>query len=152
MMQPQTLDVFAFSGGQRIVQNQKGFLEILGLDLTKSLKLAPNLCKNLGGILEKMMQTVGIASSKVGGDFSNGSKLHKPDQTCEVNQEISPLGSRQNLQERSQIGRNLFRAFFAHGFRVLLALAGIGDFGRKPFYLRSSTASLCLKRLLSSIT
>jgi hypothetical protein len=42
----------------------------------------------------------------------------------------------QNLQEMFQTGRNYFRAMFAHGLRVLRGLVSIGDFDRKPFYLK----------------
>jgi hypothetical protein len=46
-------------------------------------------------------------------------------------------------QESQKVRRNFLGCFLAHGFRALLALRGIGDFGRKPFYL---------KNLLSLIT
>jgi hypothetical protein len=36
----------------------------------------------------------------------------------------------------AETGRNLFRALFAHGLRVLRGLVSIGDFDRKPFYLK----------------
>jgi hypothetical protein len=42
----------------------------------------------------------------------------------------------QHLQEMFQTGRNYFRAMFAHGLRVLRGLVSIGDFDRKPFYLK----------------
>jgi hypothetical protein len=53
------------------------------------------------------------------------------------------LGFAQDSQEIRKIRRNLFGCFLAHGFRVLLAFVGIGDFDRKPF---------CLKYLSSWVT
>jgi len=143
MMQPQAFDMFAFSWSQRVVENQKAILPSLDYRLTEALKFLLKLGDDLRDIFQKMMKAVGIASAKVSGDFPNRAELHKPDQTCEIHQKMPASGLRQNLQELAEIGRNLFWASFAHGFRALLALVGIGDFGRKPF---------CLKGLSLSVT
>ena len=142
MMQPQTFDVFALSGSQGIVENQKDFFQTLCQELAEGLKLLLNSCDDFGSILEKMMQTVGIAFSEMSRYFLDRAKFYEPNQAREVNQKVGSLGFRQNLQEMSQIGRNLFGALFAHGFRALLAFLGIGDFGRKPFYLKDLSLSV----------
>jgi hypothetical protein len=89
-----------------------------------------------------MMKPLGVALPQLRSDFPDRSELHHPNQAHEVNQKVLSLGLGQSLQETSQIRRSLFREFFSHGFRVLLALAGIGDFDRKPFYFQWLAFSL----------
>ena len=136
MMNTGTFDLLAVSRTRGVVDNQKRIPRdirccdlalILGL---KSLDL-------LGRTCEELVKTVGVLVSKLGGDFADRAKFHKPQQPCEINRQILSLGLAQNSQESRKVRRNLLGCVFAHGFRVLLALAGIGDFDRKPFYLKS---------------
>ena len=150
MVKTGAFDMLAVSGARGVVQNHDCFFGLYGFGQL-SLIVFPQALGRLCRMLNEMMKSLRV-SVQLRGDFPNRTELHKPDQTCEVNQEVTPLRFAQNLQELTQIGRNLFRAFLAHGFRALLAVAGIGDFGRKPFYLRSSTASLYLKDLSFLIT
>jgi hypothetical protein len=55
---------------------------------------------------------------------------------------VFDLGFRQNPQEISQSGRCFLREKFSHGFRALLGLDSIGDFGRKPFVLKTLYSSI----------
>ena len=84
------------------------------------------------------MKTVCIAISKFAGNFPDGTEFDQPNKTGQINQDISPLRFRQNPQESGKISRNFLGNFGSgsHGFHALLALAGIGDFGWKPFYLK----------------
>jgi hypothetical protein len=52
------------------------------------------------------------------------------------------LGFCQNAQETFQSRRCFLREKFSHGFCVLLALAGIGDFDQKPFVLKMLYSSI----------
>ena len=135
VMKPDPFDLLAVPGTRRVVQNHDRFL---GFERLGQLPLV-FFFQNVGSlrrVLQKMMKAVGIPMTKLASDFLNRTEFDKPGQTDQVNQKVLSLRFGQNLQERSQIGRNLFRAFCAHGFRALLALPGIGDFGRKPFCLK----------------
>lgn len=143
MVNAQAFDFLAFSGASSIVDNDQHFFGTIGqrgdlflMGVLKTLEL-------LGRAVQKALQIVGKGLSKLAGDFSSGMKLDKPNQPHDIKQKVFVLGLCQNAQETFQIGRNLFREMFSHGFRALLGCDSIGDFGRKPFVL---------KWLLSSVT
>jgi len=142
VMNSEAFDFLALSGARGIVDNQQRLrrvgrlCDLLLIGLLKPLDL-------FGRGFQKLMQPIGVVISKNGCDFPDRSEFDKPDQACQINREVFPLGLAQGAQATAQIRRNFFREIFSHGFRVLLALAGIGDFDRKPFYL---------KRLLSWVT
>lgn len=138
MMDAETLNLFALSGTSRIVDDHQSFLRAVGqrgdvilIGLLKPLSF-------LRRAVEKTLQVVGQRLGKLSGDLAGRVKFDQPDQTDQIQHEMAALGFAQDTQERSQNSRNLFREKFSHGFRVvLLALAGIGDFDRKPFVLKT---------------
>lgn len=91
----------------------------------------------LGRSFQELMKAVGIAVSKLAGDLPNRTEFHQPDQSDKVNEKIGSLRLVDAPQESQKIRRNFLGCLFAHGFRALLAFVGIGDFGRKPFYLNN---------------
>lgn len=136
MVKSQALDVFAFSGSQSIVENQKHIFGIFENDAAVLGNRLGESCCQPGCIFYKVVKTVGIAIAEVIGDFLNRAKFDQRDQSGQIGQKVWPLRLGQNLQEKIQLGRNCFRAMFAHGLRVLRGLVSIGDFDRKPFYLK----------------
>ena len=138
MVKSKPLDLFSISWSQGVVENQKRVFGILDLRLTKCRDQLRKLQNNLRRFLNEVMQTVGIAGCEVSGDFPDRSELDQIQESRQINQKVNALRFAQNLQERFQIGRNYFRAMFAHGLRVLRlrGLVSIGDFDRKPFYLK----------------
>ena len=136
VMKSQALNIFSFSGSQSIVENQKSILAILENDLAAFGNRLCESCRDLRGIFYKMVKTIGIAFAEVIGNFLDRTKFDQRNQSGQVNQKMRPLWFGQNRQEMFQAGRNCFRAMFAHGLRVLRGLASIGDFDRKPFYLK----------------
>jgi hypothetical protein len=142
VVNPKTLDFLSFPGRGGVVENKKR-TAFLGrpADLTLIFLFHPlNL---FGRGFQELVKAVGVARSKLVGNLSDRTKLYQPNQTDEINQEIDSLRFVEASQESGKIRRNFLGCFLAHGFRALLALVGIGDFGRKPFYL---------KNLLSSVT
>lgn len=143
VMNSNAFDLLAVSGRRRVVQNEeRGF----GIRLLGQLPLVFlfELLDLLGGGFDKLVKAVGIAVSELSGDFADRSEFDEVNKTGQINGEISSLRLRENSQEPRKIRRNFLGCFPAHGFHaVLLAFAGIGDFGWKPFVL---------KRLLSSVT
>lgn len=136
VVKSQALDIFSFSGSQRIVENQKNILAILENHLAAFGNRLSEFCCNPRRIFYKVVKTVGIAIAEVVGDFLNRAEFDQRNQAGQVSQKMRSLRLGQNLQEMFQVGRNYFRAMFAHGLRVLRGLASIGDFDRKPFYLK----------------
>ena len=138
MMDSDSLNLFAFASAGRIVDDRQDFFlvavgqrsDVILIGLLKTLSF-------LWRAVEKALKIVGQRLGKLGSDFPSRMKLDQPDQTNEIEQKMLALRFAQNTQERAQCSRNLFREKFSHGFRVLLALAGIGDFDRKPFVLKS---------------
>ena len=144
----EAFDFLSFPGRGRIVENKQRVVVLWHVaDLTLVFLL--ETLDFLGGSLQELVKAVGIVVSKFAGDFPNRTEFHQPNQADQINQKIDSLRFVYTPQESQKIRRNFLGCFLAHGFRALLAFAGIGDFGRKPFYLRSSTASLYLKNLLS---
>jgi len=91
--------------------------------------------------IEKPLKIVGGGFAVALGYFFRGVELDQSDQPDEVNPEVLSLRLAENPQENRKIRRNFFGCFRAYGFHaVLLALAGIGDFGWKPFYLKRLTS------------
>ena len=91
--------------------------------------------------VEKPLKIVGSAFEVTLGNLPRGVELDQTDQSDEINQKVFPLRFAQKSQENGKIRRNFFGCFCAYGFHaVLLALAGIGDFGWKPFYLKQLTS------------
>lgn len=140
VMNPEALDFLPLSGAGRIVQDEKGLLGRRRFR-NKALILLFETPGLLDRIFQEVMKAVDPLVPELTGNLSNRSEFHKPNKAYKIDQQMFPLGSRQNLQETAQIGRNLFRELFPHGFRALLALVGIGDFGRKPFCLKELSFS-----------
>jgi len=143
VVNPQTFDLFAFSGTGRIVDDGQDLRQLVG---PLSQMLLVGLLKTLlflGRTIEKALQIVGKRLGHLTGDFPCRVKLDEPDQAHQVDPEVFDLGFAQDAQEIFQIGRNFYREKFSHGFCALLGCDSIGDFGRKPFVL---------KRLYSSVT
>lgn len=136
MVKPQALDIFSFSGSKSIVENQKNIFGIFENDLAILRNRLGEFCCDLRCVFYKVVKTVGIATAEVIGDFLNRAEFDQRDQSGQVSQKMQSLRLGQNHQEMIQVGRNCFRAMFAHGLRVLRGLASIGDFDRKPFYLK----------------
>lgn len=135
VMNSEAFDFLALSGARGIVDNQQ------------RLRIVRRLCDLLliGGLkpldlfgrgFQKLMQTIRVVISKDGRNLPDRSEFDKPNHPCQIDREVFSLGLAQGAQATSQIRRNFFREIFSHGFRVLLALVGIGDFDRKPFYLK----------------
>lgn len=139
----QTFDMLAFSGTGGVVDGDKQLWQPVGFLSRKDLVGRLEMLAFFGRAIEKTLQVVGKRFRYLAGDLSSGMKLDEPDQPDQVNQEVFDLGFVQNAQETFENGRCFLREKFSHGFCVLLALAGIGDFDQKPFYL---------KRLLSFTT
>ncbi len=136
MMETESLDMSSISGYQRIVENQKSILSTLHHDLTECLYFFLKLGNKAWGVLQKVMKAIGIALAEMGRYFPDRTELHKPDQSDQVGQKIFSLRPVENSQEFGKIRRYFLGCFCAHGFRALLGLVSIGDFGRKPFYLK----------------
>ena len=138
VMESEALDIFSFSGSQSVVENQKNIRTILENHLAGFGNCLSQFCRNTRGIFYKVMETVPIANAEVMSDFLDGPEFDQRNQAGQVSQKMRSLRLGQNLQEMFQMGRNYFRAIFAHGLRVLRlrGLASIGDFDRKPFYLK----------------
>jgi len=133
VMDSNSLDMLAVSGTRRIVENQARFFGIDSLCqvlLVFFLQTLGSLCR----MLNEMMKALGVLA-QLRGNFPDRSEFDQRNQSEQINQKVLSLRLRQNLQEMSKIGRNLFRELFSHGFRVLRlrGLVSIGDFGRKPF-------------------
>ena len=136
MVNAQAFDMLAFSGTGGIVDSGHELRHLVGFLSQKILVGSLKMLALLGRTIEKALQVVGNRFRYLAGNFPSGMKLDEPDQSDQVNQEMFDLRFRQNAQEISQSGRNFLREKFSHGFCVLLALAGIGDFDQKPFYLK----------------
>ena len=136
MMNAQTFDLFAFSGACGIVDSRHHLRLLIGLFRQKILVGLLKALAFLGRTIEKPLEIVGKSLANLTGDFPCGMKLDKPDQADLVNQKMFDLRFRQNAQETLQNRRCFLREKFSHGFRALLGLVSIGDFGRKPFYLK----------------
>ena len=136
MVNSQAFDMLAFPGTGGVVDDGDDLGQLVGhlsqLILVGLLKTTLFFDRTI----EKTLQIVGKRLGNLSGDFPGGVKLDEPDQTDQVNQEVFDLGFRQNAQAILQSGRSFLREKFSHGFRALLAVAGIGDFGWKPFYLK----------------
>ena len=125
-----------------VVQNEKRRFGIIPLGQL-TLVFVSKFLDLLGRCFDKLVQAVCIAVSKLSCNLPDRAELHNPDKSDQVNEEINPLGLRENSQEPGKIGRNFVGCFFAHGFHAaLLALHGIGDFGWKPFVLKRSFSSV----------
>lgn len=136
MMKPEALDIFSFSWSQSIVENQKSIRVILENHLAALGNCLSEFCRDPRSIFYKVVKPIGIGAAEVIGNFPDRAEFDQGDQTGQVNQKMGLLRLGQNLQETLQTGRNYFRAMFAHGLRVLRGLVSIGDFDRKPFYLK----------------
>lgn len=136
VVKSQALDIFSLSWSQSIVENQKSILTILENHLAAFGKGLSKFCCDSRGVFYKVVKTVGIAVCEVIGDFLDRTEFDQRNQAGQVSQKIQSLRLGQNHQEMLQAGRNCFRAMFAHGLRVLRGLVSIGDFDRKPFYLK----------------
>ena len=147
MMKPDSLNMFPIPWRQSVVENQENILRILENHLAAFGNHLSKFGCDVRGVCYKVVKPVGVAIAEVIGDFPNRAEFDQRNQPRQVSQKMKSLRLGQNLQEMLQTGRNCFRATFAHGLRVLHRLVSIGDFDRKPFYLRSSTASLYLKGL-----
>lgn len=136
VVKSEALNIFSFSWSQGIVENQKNILTILENHLTAFRNRLSKLCCDSRGVFYKVVKPVGIAVCEVIGDFLDRTEFDQRNQAGQVSQKIQSLRLGQNHQEMLQAGRNCFRAMFAHGLRVLRGLVSIGDFDRKPFYLK----------------
>ena len=138
MMKPNALDMFSISWRHGVVEDQKRILRILDSCLTKCRDYFLKLQDDSRRFLNEVMKAVGISRGKMSRNFPDRPKFDQIQEAGQINQKVNALRLAQNLQERFQIGRNYFRAIFAHGLRVLRlrGLVSIGDFDRKPFYLK----------------
>lgn len=151
MMDTRSLDFLSLPRAGSIVYDQERILPgaCCGhLPLVFALKFPDFLWRSF----QELMKTIGIFAPELRGNLADRSEFYKPDQTDQINQQIRPLRPGNGSQEMRETGRNFSGNIGSHGFRVLLGCDSIGDFDRKPFYLRSSTASLYLKLLASLIT
>ena len=132
----QAFDLLSFPGRGGVVEDKKRMALLRpAADLTLIFLL--EALDLLGRSLQELVKAIGIALSKFVGNLPDRAKLHQPNETDKVNQKIDPLRFVHAPQESRKVRRNFLGCFFAHGFRALLAFAGIGDFGRKPFYLKN---------------
>lgn len=136
VMNAQALDVLAPSGTGGIVDSDKQlwrFVDSLSQEILVGLLKTPAF---LGRTVEKTLQVVWKRLGHPICNFPGGMELDEPDQPHKVNPEVFALRFCQDIQEMFQNGRCFLRENFSHGFRALLGLVSIGDFGRKPFYLK----------------
>jgi hypothetical protein len=135
VMNPDSLDVLALPGTRRIVQNQQGlgFSDLPDHFLLQCLPQSNDLAGRSG---HKLVQPVDLPSSIGHGNLSDRAKFDHPEDSYQVNRQQLSLGLAQNGQEMLQIGRNLCRQSFCHGFLPSYACR-IRGFGRKPFYFQS---------------
>ena len=138
MVKSEPLDLFSISWCQGVVENQERVFGILDLHLTNCRDQFLKLQDKPRRFLNEVMKAIGIAGCEVSGDFPDRPELDQIQEACQIDPKVTALRFAQNLQERFQIGRNYFRAMLAHGLRVLRlrGLVSIGDFDRKPFYLK----------------
>ena len=136
MVNPHALDLLAFSGTGGIVEGYDNFWQLVCRLRQKSLIGLAKTRLFLGRAIEKALQVVGKYLGNLAGNFPRRMKFDQPDQAGQINQEMFDLRFGQNAQEMSQIGRSFLWENFSHGFRALLGCHSIGDFGRKPFYLK----------------
>ena len=135
VMNPGTFDFLAVSRTRGVVDNQQCLRRGHRLcDLLLIGFLEP--VDFLGRSFQKLMQAIGVVISKDGRNLADRSEFDEPDQARQVNGKVFSLGLAQGAQATAQVRRNFFRELFSHGFRVLLGLVSIGDFDRKPFYLK----------------
>ena len=136
MMKPDPLNMFPISWRQGIVEDQENILGILENHLAAFGNHLSKFGCDMRGVFYKVVKPVGVALAEVLGDFPDRAEFDQRNKAGQIGQEVGLLRPGQNLQEMLQMGRNCFRATFAHGLRVLRGLASIGDFDRKPFYLK----------------
>ena len=136
MMKSETLNAFSFSWSQSIVEDQENILGFLENHLAAFGNHLSKFGCDVRGVFYKVVKSVGVALAEVVGDFPDRAEFDQRNQAGQIGQEVGLLRFGQNLQEMLQMGRNCFRAMFAHGLRVLRGLVSIGDFDRKPFYLK----------------
>ena len=142
MMDSDSLNFFALQGTSGIVDDYQSFLRGIG---QRSALILIGLLKALsflGQAVEKALKIVGQRLGKLSGNLARRMELDQPDQTNEVEQKMFDLRSGQATQETFQSSQSFLREKFSHGFRVLLALPGIGDFDRKPFVLEPLYSSV----------
>ena len=136
MMDSHTFDLWALSLAGGIVDDHKSFFGCTAL-CQPVLTGGANMTDISTMSIEKPLKIVGGGFAVALGNLPRGVELDQSDQPDEINQEVFPLRLAQDTQENRKIRRNFFGRSFAYGFHaVLLALAGIGDFGWKPFYLK----------------
>jgi len=139
VMNTGSLDFLSLPRTGRIVEDQerifstafRGYLPLI---------FALKFLDFLRGGRHKLMKTIGVLLAIFRGDLPNRAKFHKPDQTDEINQQIRFLRLGNSSQEIYETGRNFSGDIGSHGFRALLGCDSIGDFGRKPFYLKRLTS------------
>ena len=135
VMNPGTFDFLAVSRTRGIVDNQqrlRGGRRLYDLLLIGFLEPVDFF----GRSFQKLMQAIGVVISEDGCNLPDRSEFDESYQACQINGKVFSLGLVQGAQATAQVRRNFFRELFSHGFRVLLGLISIGDFDRKPFYLR----------------
>jgi len=135
VMNSGAFDLLAVSRTRGIVDNQqrlrggRQWCHVLLIGLLEPVDL-------FWGTFQKLMQAIGVVIAKDGCNLPDRSEFDEPDQACQINGKVFSLGLAQGAQATAQVRRNFFREMFSHGFRVLLGLVSIGDFDRKPFYLK----------------
>ena len=140
VMNAKSLDLFSLSRTGRIVENQKRVFPSTSRGHLVTI-FALQFLDFLRGCRHELVKTICILSAVLRSDLANRTEFYKPDQTDEVNQQINPLRLGNGSQEIRETRRNFSGNFGgSNGFRVLLALVGIGDFDRKPFYLKRSSS------------
>ena len=137
MMDAEALNLFALSRASRIVDDHQNFPRAIGPRSNQGLIGFQKALSFLWRAVEKTLEIVGQRLGKLDSDLPSRMKLDQPDQTDQVEKKMFDLRFGHSAQEISQSGRSFCREKFSHGFRVLLALAGIGDFDRKPFVLKT---------------
>ena len=151
VMNAKSLDLFSLSRTGSIVENQnRVFLRTSRGHLATILAL--QFLDFLRRGRHELMKAVGVLLTVFRSDLPDRTKFHKPDQADKINQQINPLRFGNGSQEIRETRRNFSGNFGgSHGFRVLLALVGIGDFDRKPFYLKQLSSWITLKVPNSSL-
>jgi hypothetical protein len=140
MMNSDTLDCRALSLDGGVVDDEQSFFG--GARGRQPILAGRSDTGNISGAsVEKPLKIVGRGVEVAAGNLLRRVELDQTNQPDEIAQEVFLLRFAQESQENREIGRNFFGRSFAYGFHVdLLALAGIGDFGWKPFYLKQLTS------------
>ena len=135
VMNAKALDLLSLSRAGGIVEDQKRILFGAGRSYLAAI-FALKFCDFLWRCGQKLVKAIGVFPAILRSNLPDRAKLHEPDQSDEIDQQIDPLRLGDGSQEIDETRRNFPGNIRSHGFRALLGLVSKGDFGRKPFYLK----------------